>query len=401
MNDNAALERNRGSRLPRSLTIPSLNGIRAISVLIVILSHSGFGTIVPGGLGVTIFFFLSGYLITTLLMVELGTQSKIDIPQFYLRRAYRLLPPLIVTLIVAYGLVFAHVISCQFSFFALASQLFYFANYYGLFFDPGSTTTPPGTGILWSLAVEEHFYIFFPLLLILLLRDPARPRALAAVLIALCLAVLIWRIYLVHSGASEDRTYYSSDTRMDSIAYGCLLALVANPMVGTPSRDQMSWRQWLVLILGLGALIVTLLARNPAFRETFRYSIQGIALLPIFYFAIKFSKNSLFRHLNTPWIVKLGVYSYFIYLIHFVIIRVLVTYTGGPLINPFVVFAVALALSVGYAAMIDRFVDPYFRELRRRAHGASIEARGASNRIRRSPEMVNRDEVGAQGNIAT
>lgn len=254
---------------------------------------------------------------------------------------------------------------------------------------------------MWSLAVEEHFYIFFPLLLILLLRDPARPRALAAVLIVLCLAALTWRIYLVHSGVSEDRTYYSSDTRMDSIAYGCLLALVANPMASTPSRDQMSWRQWLILILGFAALIATLLVRNPAFRETFRYSIQGIALLPIFYFAIRFSKNSLFRHLNTPWIIKLGVYSYFIYLIHFVIIRVLVTYTGGPLINPFVVFAVALALSVGYAAMIDRFVDPYFRELRRRAHGASIEARGASNRIRKSPEMADRGEVGAQGNIAT
>ena len=67
-------------------------------MLIVVLSHSGFGAIVPGGLGVTIFFFLSGYLITTLLIVELGTHSKIDIPQFYLRRAYRLLPPLVVTL---------------------------------------------------------------------------------------------------------------------------------------------------------------------------------------------------------------------------------------------------------------------------------------------------------------
>jgi peptidoglycan/LPS O-acetylase OafA/YrhL len=365
------------------------------------LSHSGFGTIVPGGLGVTIFFFLSGYLITTLLMVELATRKKINIRQFYLRRAYRLLPPLIVTLAVAYGLVFTHVFSCNFSLFALASQLFYFANYYGLFFDPGSTTTPPGTGILWSLAVEEHFYIFFPLLLILILRDPARPRALATVLMVLCLAALIWRIYLVHSGVSEDRTYYSSDTRMDSIAYGCLLALMANPMAGALSRDGMSWRQWLILIVGFAALIATLLVRNPAFRETFRYSIQGIALLPVFYFAIRFPKNSVFRHLNTPWIVKLGVYSYFIYLIHFVIIRVLVTYTGGPLGNPFVVFAIALALSVGYAVIIDRFVDPYFRELRRRAHGASIAARGSPIRTRQGPEIADRGEVGARGNIAT
>jgi peptidoglycan/LPS O-acetylase OafA/YrhL len=401
MNDDDALKRNRESRLPSSPTIPSLNGIRAISVLLVILSHSGFGAIVPGGLGVTIFFFLSGYLITTLLMVELETHGKIDIPQFYLRRAYRLLPPLIVTLVVAYGLVFARIIPCRFSFFALASQLFYFANYYSLFFDPGATATPSGTGILWSLAVEEHFYIFFPILLILLLRDPSRPRALAVVLTILCLAALIWRIYLVHSGVSEDRTYYSSDTRMDSIAYGCLLALVANPMANSPLRDQMSWRQWLILILSSAALIATLLARDPGFRETFRYSIQGIALLPIFYFAIRFPKNSVFRHLNTSWIAKLGVYSYFIYLIHFVIISVMILYAGGPLTNPFVVFAIALALSVGYAAMIDRFVDPYFRELRRRAHGAGIGAGGAPNRIRRAAEMADRGQVGAQTNIAT
>ncbi len=370
-------------------------------MLIVVLSHSGFGAIVPGGLGVTIFFFLSGYLITTLLIVELGTHSKIDIPQFYLRRAYRLLPPLVVTLAVAYGLVFAHVITCKFSVFALASQLFYFANYYGLFFDPGSTTTPPGTGILWSLAVEEHFYIFFPLLVSLLLRDPARPRALAAFLMVLCLVVLIWRIYLVQSGVSEERTYYSSDTRIDSIAYGSILALVANPMAGLRSRDQMSWRQWSILALASAALIMTLLARNPAFRETFRYSIQGISLLPIFYFAIRFPKNSLFQHLNTPWIAKLGIYSYFIYLIHFVIIQVLIAYTGGPLSNPFVVFAVALALSVGYAVMIDRFVDPYFRELRRRSHKASVGAGGGPNRIRKGPEMADRAQLGAQGNIAT
>jgi len=155
------------------------------------------------------------------------------------------------------------------------------------------------------------------------------------------------------------------------------------------------------LVLASAALIATLLARNPAFRETFRYSIQGIALLPIFYFAIRFPKNSLFQHLNTPWIAKLGIYSYFIYLIHFVIIQVLITYTGGPLGNPFVVFAVALALSVGYAVMIDRFVDPYFRELRRRSHGASIGAGGGPNRIRKGPEMADRGQLGAQGNIAT
>src|SRR5664279_4567684 len=73
--------------------IPSLNGIRAGSVLIVVLSHSEFGTIVPGGLGVTIFFFLSGYLITTLMFTEWERSGDIDILSFYARRIFRLIPP--------------------------------------------------------------------------------------------------------------------------------------------------------------------------------------------------------------------------------------------------------------------------------------------------------------------
>ncbi|MBN9246488.1 MAG: acyltransferase, partial [Hyphomicrobium sp.] len=78
-----------------ALSIPSLDGIRAISVLIVVLSHSGF-EIVPGGLGVTIFFFLSGYLITTLMLAESESTGEIDILKFYARRVFRLMPPLLI-----------------------------------------------------------------------------------------------------------------------------------------------------------------------------------------------------------------------------------------------------------------------------------------------------------------
>ena len=85
--------------------IPSLDGLRAISILIVLVSHAGYGSVVPGGLGVTIFFFLSGYLITTLLMDERERLGRIHIGKFYLRRVLRLFPPLLVTLAVAYSLV--------------------------------------------------------------------------------------------------------------------------------------------------------------------------------------------------------------------------------------------------------------------------------------------------------
>src|SRR5262245_57565060 len=159
------------SRYPQS--VPSLDGIRAISVLLVVLAHSGFDA-VPGGLGVTIFFFLSGYLITTLMLAEYERSGRISIPMFYARRMLRLMPPLLITLALAYGLTYFGALPGGITAAGLAAQLLYFANYYSLFVDPGGTI-PNGTGILWSLAVEEHFYIVYPLLMAWLLVNKVRP----------------------------------------------------------------------------------------------------------------------------------------------------------------------------------------------------------------------------------
>jgi peptidoglycan/LPS O-acetylase OafA/YrhL len=353
-------------RAQHSEAIPSLDGIRAVSVLIVVFAHSGLERVVPGGLGVTIFFFLSGYLISTLMLAESKSTGGIDIPKFYVRRVFRLMPPLVVTLALAYGLTIAGLLPGGISLQGLAAQLLYFANYYGLFFDPGNSI-PAGTGILWSLAVEEHFYIFYPLFMALMLGGAARPRTIAMLLALACVAVLAWRIHLVHlPDFRPERTYYASDTRIDSIIYGCILAIVKNPTREAGRPGPMSTAQWAILAAAIGALLLTLLYRDPVFRETFRYSIQGLALMPIFYFAVRFSDNHLFRHLNNPFVMKLGVYSYAIYLIHFVVISF--TKANFPAIASkwYVVLAVALIISTLYAAAIDRFVDRYFRQLRRR-----------------------------------
>ncbi|MBV9290180.1 MAG: acyltransferase, partial [Hyphomicrobiales bacterium] len=95
----------------RSEVIPSLDGVRAISVLIVVLCHSDLEDLVPGGLGVTIFFFLSGFLITTLMLTEHESTGGINILNFYARRAFRLMPPLLVTLAIAYGMTYAKLLS--------------------------------------------------------------------------------------------------------------------------------------------------------------------------------------------------------------------------------------------------------------------------------------------------
>src|SRR5262249_135793 len=304
-----------------SQTIPSLNGIRAISVLLVVMAHSGFGIIIPGGLGVTIFFFLSGYLITTLMLAESERLGHIAILSFYARRIFRLAPPLLITLALAYGLNYLSLLPGKITLEGLMSQLLYFSNYFYIFFDPSGDKVPSGTAILWSLAVEEHFYIFFPLIMTFFVWRTLQLRTIGVVLIVTCFAVLIWRIHLVLSPEfSVDRTYLSSDTRIDSIVYGCLAAVLINPLPVAPPPKTLSSLQWALFSAGIIILLFCLIYRNAAFRETFRYSLQGIALIPIFYFAILFYDNSLFRHLNSVWATRMGSYSYSIYLIHQIII---------------------------------------------------------------------------------
>jgi peptidoglycan/LPS O-acetylase OafA/YrhL len=347
-------------------TIPSLDGIRAISVLIVVLAHSGLEAIVPGGLGVTIFFFLSGYLITTLMLTESKRTGTINIPQFYARRMFRLMPPLFVSLAIAYALTYAGLLAGGITITGLAAQLLYFANYYGLFFDPGNTV-PDGTGILWSLAVEEHFYIFYPLLMTLLVGSSLRPRTIGTLLGVGCLVILAWRIYLVQfPDFVTNRTYYASDTRIDSIIFGCILAIVMNPVRNLRHNDTMSLREWAIVAAAIGTLLVTLLYRDNVFRETIRYSLQGLALMPLFYFAVRFSDNQLFRHLNSRLAITLGTYSYAIYLIHHIVIRLIATRAPAIAANFFILFPIALLVSIAFAAAVDRFVDQYFRQLRRK-----------------------------------
>ena len=348
-------------------TIPSLNGLRAVSVLLVVSAHAGLSELIPGGLGVTIFFFLSGYLITTLMLAENKQTGAISIRNFYARRILRLAPPLLITLAIAYSLTYLGFLQGRITLAALVSQLLYFANYYILFFDPNAQSMPGGTGILWSLAVEEHFYIFFPLLMTVVMRGAWRSLTIGALLITACLAVLIWRIHLVQSpGFFSDRTYLASDTRINSIIYGCLMALFFNPVRSVRWRAKMSIREWVVFSIGVGFFLLALLYRNPFFRETFRYSLQGVALFPIFFFAIKYHDTTLFRPLNTTWAIKIGIFSYAIYLIHQVVMMTVENTVPATRMHPVFIFAATISISIVYAALIDRYIDRYFLQLRRK-----------------------------------
>src|SRR6185436_3838636 len=163
-------------------------------------------------------------------------------------------------------------------------------------------------------------------------------------------------------------TYYSSDTRVDSIVFGCLLALAANPKYEKPGTSNPFLQPLPAALLAAAAIVmmITIVWRDVHFRETFRYSLQGLALIPVFYFAIKYAAYFPFTLLNHSWVIKIGVYSYAIYLMHHIVINVIEK--DFPLVatvKPLLVL-VTFAISTLYAAILDVFVENYFRRLRKK-----------------------------------
>ncbi len=181
---------------PASTTgkIPSLDGLRGVSFLIVFVAHAGLDKIIPGRVGVNIFFLLSGYLITTLMIREREKTGWISLKLFYLRRSLRIFPPMysIMAATLIYLAVVHHLEGITFV--GVCSQLFYYQNY----FFHGGKGLIPGLGVLWSLAVEEHFYLFFPLLMLLFVaRFKMSYREIAICLLWMCGAILVWRTFVV------------------------------------------------------------------------------------------------------------------------------------------------------------------------------------------------------------
>lgn len=342
--------------------IPSLDGWRAVAIIIVFVSHAGLGHVVPGGLGVTIFFFLSGYLITTLLFEEHCANRTINIRLFYIRRFLRLSPPLLLVMSFSYLLTSFEITLGRVSAPGFLSQIFYFANYYALYFDSGNTT-PVGTGVFWSLAVEEHFYIVFPVFFLVFIRR-FKPNEMFFMLLAMCFLILLWRIFLsIYTPYASNRIYYASDTRIDSIIYGCMLAVFCKNTKWANAIDNRVSGIALV-ILGALSIIVSLVFRDDFFRNTFRYSIQGLALFPLFFYSIRHPDWLVFRCLNNRLVMKVGIYSYVVYLVH----RILIENLLVILPNMLVVALLSGLFSLLIASMVDRCIDAPLRPLRGRMH---------------------------------
>lgn len=334
------------NRMP---TIPALDGIRAIAVLIVIASHAGLGRIVPGGFGVTLFFFLSGYLITTLLRVEWSAHGAISLRDFYVRRTLRIMPPLYITMAVVAGAIGSGLLVARITGAALAADALFLTNYMP---DWGASLPMP----LWSLDVEEHFYLVFPALFAAVLAR-MEPRRAAAICLAACAAVLVLRISLVLTPPVSQFIQYWTHTRIDSILFGCCLALWRNPAI---DRDPWRPRAWHV-VAALSVLALCFVVRDPFFRETARYSLQGGALFVLFAFAVQ-AGGVTARVLSSPSLRVVALLSYTLYLVHMPALM-LAEQVGLP---AHALFGVAASFAYAWAMYV--LVERPLGRLRKRLH---------------------------------
>jgi peptidoglycan/LPS O-acetylase OafA/YrhL len=324
--------------------IPSLDGLRALSFLLVFVAHSGLERYVPGGLGVTIFFFLSGFLITTLMRVEYEKNRFINFRHFWLRRALRILPPFYLVLIAATAasmLLLPGSVAVK----PVVAQALHYSNYWII--DKGYEGLPAGTGVYWSLAVEEHFYLVFPWLYSGIQKLKIAPRNQAVVFWGLCGLVLLWRCVLVFGmHASVDRTYMASDARLDSILFGSALAVWKNPVLDTVAFREARWK-YLYVPAAFLVMVACLTVRGDEFRETLRYSLQGAALTILFSAAIRYPTWAPFRLLNLRPMVMIGLFSYSLYLLHYAVIAAIevVFPAWHALIQAVLAFSISLALS--------------------------------------------------------
>lgn len=344
-----------------TFVIPSLDGIRALSFLMVFLAHVGMPGI-PGGFGVTVFFFLSGYLITTLLRREAERSGGVSFKLFYLRRVVRILPPFYAILSLALALTLLGILPPVFSWGALAAQALHYSNYWVI--SHGWDGLLGGTGVYWSLAVEEHFYLLFPALYALMLRARLSGRAQHAVLMALCAVILTWRCYIVFGrGIVGDYTYIASDARFDSMLFGCALAVWQNPALDFGADEP---PRTLPLLAGLGGLLlllVTFVVRDPAFRESVRYSMQGIGLYPLFFLAVRYPNMAPMRFLNLRPVRFIGTLSYSLYLLHQIVIYAVERNVPLPHLAQ---AALSLVVSVLLAILVWRLIEQPCAKLRGR-----------------------------------
>jgi peptidoglycan/LPS O-acetylase OafA/YrhL len=318
---------------------PALDGLRALAVVAVMAFHTS--PAAHGGfLGVDVFFVISGYLITALLLREWSRTGGIDLRSFYLRRALRLGPALLLMLVVTIPLIFTVLRSSMGinPFLAIASVLLYVANWANVAVDVG---TGPLTHT-WSLSIEEQFYLIWPIVLVLVLSRRRKPPASA---LAVLIAVVVVARWICWDTTHGDWIYYATTSHCDGLLLGSLLAigLDRRPAGAAVPRgsEAAAW-------LGLAGLAAFMAGSQIGGGATYEYGLFAVAVcaaLVVQHLAVAES-GLLVRILSVRPLVAVGTVSYGLYLFHFPVFQA-VQHQGYPhLIQHSLEISISVALTV-------------------------------------------------------
>lgn len=295
--------------VPRN--IPSLDGLRAIAVFAVILGHIETPIIrfLPHSFrnayqGVSVFFVLSGFLITHLLLKEIDHTGRVDLKKFYFRRTMRIFPPFYVfigVVAVLGGLHIVHVTGA-----ALAAAATYTWNYVR------GGPEVWALGHCWSLCLEEQFYLLWPASMAFFSKRTNFRIALGVILLSPFSRVLTYFLW----PSMRDHMNMMLHTHLDIIMFGCLLSLMLNLKVGEAlmQRALQWWAPVAALVFLMAIDTPAILRFRGMYEMTVGYSLRGLAIAVIVLFSVFRHSSPLGKFLNLKVVRHLGLISYSIYL---------------------------------------------------------------------------------------
>ena len=351
--------------------LPGLDGLRGIAVLAVIIYHAEMSLLVGGFLGVDVFFVLSGFLITNLLLEELTRTNTINRANFYLRRIRRLLPALVLVLLASILVSGLFVMDAAYQVRRDLPWAFTFAlNWSYIFFDQSyfvNISRPPLLQHLWSLSIEEQFYVIWPLIIIGLYKMPIRritPRQkIFVVSLFLALASTAWMIYLSIANGfpmpnDPSRVYFGTDTHAMGLLIGCATAALWRPerlsQRLTPDRAHLMNGFGLLCLAGIAYFFIFVSELNEwLYRGGFLIlSLITAALIVILaHPGLKFGAR-----LGNPILKWFGDRSYGIYLWHWPVFVLLRTGVDVQWPEP-VIFVSKIAIVLVISDISYRYVE--------------------------------------------